>query len=90
MIQCLLDFSIDLVTNKYGVNVLSQSLAEENDAVVQAILTGKSDISGAMGGKDVRGRTVLHHYVEKGDLKMLKHLGMCFSYRHKKHACEVI
>ena len=76
MIECLLEFCIDLVTNKYGVNVLSQSLAEENDAVVQAILTGKSDISGAIGGKDVRGRTVLHHYVEKGDLKMLKHLGI--------------
>ena len=33
------------------------------------------NILGAVGGKDVRGKTVLHHYVEKGDLEMVQHLG---------------
>ena len=46
MIQCLLDFGIELVSNKYGVNVLAQSLAEGSDLVVSAILTSKSDITG--------------------------------------------
>jgi hypothetical protein len=76
VMEMLLAFGIGVVSNKYGVNVLSQSLAEGNEGVVQAILTAKNaDLATALGGKDVRGRTVLHHYVESGDLKMIKHLG---------------
>lgn len=44
--ECLLEYGIELISNNYGVNVLSQSLAESNESAVQAILTGKSDISG--------------------------------------------
>ena len=79
VITKLLQGGIKLTNNNTGIGVLAQSLCEGRDAVVQAVLAHTLDLSGAMGGRDSKGRTVLHHYVLRGDLEMLFRLSQYYS-----------
>ena len=70
----LLRSGIKVSNNNNHIGILAQSLCEGRDAIVQTILAHALDISGALTGRDTKGRTVLHHYVDRGDLEMLHNL----------------
>ena len=72
IITMLLEHGVDVCINNYGVNILSQSMSEGNDSVVQAILSSEINLSKVANGKDTKGRTIFHHCVLKGDRDLLE------------------
>ena len=79
IISMLLEHGVDVCINNYGVNILSQSMSEGNDSVVQAILSSDIDLSKVANGKDTKGRTLFHHCVLKADTDLLEKVSMYYS-----------
>ena len=79
IITMLLEHGVDVCINNYGVNILSQSMSEGNDSVVQAILSSDIDLSKVANGKDTKGRTIFHHCVLKGDKDLLEKVTMFYN-----------
>ena len=75
VVEMLLSSGVVITNNDHGINVLSQCLAEGMDEVVDVIMNSKVDFTDAINGKDVRGRSLLYHYVDKRSLDMLEKLG---------------
>ena len=71
VVETLLAHHVTISENEAGVNVLSQSMCDRNALIASAILRNPATQADAVNGKDVKGRTVLHHLVEKGDLDLL-------------------
>ena len=78
IITTLLEHGANVCNNKYGVNILSQSMSEGNDSVVQAILSSDITLSEVANGKDTKGRTIFHHCVLKGDKDLLQKVSMYY------------
>ncbi len=79
IISMLLEQDVEVCNNNYGVNILSQSMSEGNDAIVQAVLSSDIDLSKVANGKDTKGRTIFHHCVLKGDKDLLEKVSGYYS-----------
>ncbi len=78
-VKLLLEYGMKIINNNYGMNILSQSLCEGRGELVNVILDHTPELSRSIvGGRDGKGRTVLHHYVELGDLDMIRKMGQYY------------
>ncbi|ELT90932.1 hypothetical protein CAPTEDRAFT_220592 [Capitella teleta] len=72
VVTVLLQAALKVQANHANVSVPPQCLSEGQFAVAKAFLTHSCNLADAINGKDIKGRTVLHHHILSGDLDSFK------------------
>jgi len=63
---------LSVTNNTQGLNIISLSLAHGLDDIIETVLDKSRDVAEAVTGRDAKGRTALHHFVERGDVERLR------------------
>ena len=82
VVRALLQAGLKVRSNVAGVSVPAQCLSEGQLSVANTVLDSASNLSEAVNGKDTKGRTILHHFVEKDDLQNVTKFGKFYQPEH--------
>ena len=75
IVNILLDGGVEMTDNAQGMSAISLSLIHGLEDILLNFLERSTDLAQAVLNRDSKGRTVLHYFIEQGDLELLRRYG---------------